>query len=289
MIPLIKPDFLPIKCDSCSNVFCKDHFKYDKHDCPGGLKDNQVPVCPLCCAIIPVAKGVLADIVVGQHIDNDCSDERSGSGKRRLRNKCSVKGCRQRELIPLLCSECKRNFCLRHRHSADHDCDPRAARIGTLDKANVSNGPSEGSKSNVSSSKSIGSKITNYFKPAVGNVASSVTSVSTNGGVDSDEALARALHESMNGSSLPLASNGRSSAGQVSSAGRVSSAGQVSAAGDRIPSTSSLSNVLSSVLPSKQVKAPRSQEEEDQMLAQAIANSERETQRGNKQDKCHVS
>ena len=156
--------------------------------------------------------------MVGQHIDNDCSDQRSGSAKRKVTNKCNVKGCKERELIPLLCSECKRNYCLRHRHSADHDCDPRAARIGTLMKGNVSNGSgsSEGFKSstNVSNSKSIGSKITNYFKPAAGNVASSgsgrVTSVSINGGVDSDEALARALHESMNGSALPLSSNGHS-------------------------------------------------------------------------------
>ena len=66
-------------------------------------------------------------------------------------------------------------------------------------------------------------------------------------------------------------------------------AGQVSTAGDRVRPACTLSNVLSSVLPSKQVKAPSNQEEEDQMLAQAIANSQRETQRRDRQDKCHVS
>ena len=226
-----------------------------------------------------------------------------------MRNKCNVKGCKQKELIPLLCSECKRNYCLRHRHSADHDCDPRAARIGNLIKGNVSNGSrsstnvsnGSGPSTNVSNSKSIGSKITNYLKPAVenGRVVSSgssqVTSVSINHGLDSDETLARALHESMNGSALPLASSGHSPVGQVSTSGdRVRSTGTLSNVLSTVlpskqVSTGTLSNVLSTVLPSKQVKAPTNQEEEDQMLAQAIANSERETQRANKQDKCHVS
>ncbi|CAH2227391.1 jg16560, partial [Pararge aegeria aegeria] len=38
-------------------------------------------------------------------------------------NKCSYKGCKTKEMVPLVCAECSLNFCLRHRHTADHTCD----------------------------------------------------------------------------------------------------------------------------------------------------------------------
>ena len=37
-------DFLPMKCDGCSQIFCKDHFPYDTHSCPEAYRKNiQVP------------------------------------------------------------------------------------------------------------------------------------------------------------------------------------------------------------------------------------------------------
>ena len=39
------------------------------------LQDNQVPVCPLCNTPIPVKKGELPDVRVGEHIDNDCQSD----------------------------------------------------------------------------------------------------------------------------------------------------------------------------------------------------------------------
>ncbi|XP_030657128.1 AN1-type zinc finger protein 2A isoform X1 [Nomascus leucogenys] len=66
-------DFLPVKCDACKQDFCKDHFAYAAHKCPFAFqKDVHVPVCPLCNTPIPVTKGQIPDVVVGDHIDRDC-------------------------------------------------------------------------------------------------------------------------------------------------------------------------------------------------------------------------
>jgi len=38
-------DYLPMKCDACSRLFCKDHLLYDDHTCSGKYKkDIQVKI-----------------------------------------------------------------------------------------------------------------------------------------------------------------------------------------------------------------------------------------------------
>ncbi|XP_054971629.1 AN1-type zinc finger protein 2A isoform X2 [Pan paniscus] len=77
-------DFLPVKCDACKQDFCKDHFTYAAHKCPFAFqKDVHVPVCPLCNTPIPVKKGQIPDVVVGDHIDRDC-DSHPGKKKEKL-------------------------------------------------------------------------------------------------------------------------------------------------------------------------------------------------------------
>ncbi|XP_073820934.1 AN1-type zinc finger protein 2A [Musca autumnalis] len=111
-------DFLPVKCDACKNVFCSSHFNYDHHNCKHGRKDHQVPLCPLCGEPVPTAPGVEPDLTVGQHIDKQCKSD----SRKIFTNRCSYKSCKRKELIPVNCSQCKKNFCLRHRHTADHEC-----------------------------------------------------------------------------------------------------------------------------------------------------------------------
>ncbi|KAF0882895.1 ZFN2A protein, partial [Crocuta crocuta] len=66
-------DFLPLNCDACKQDFCKDHFTCAAHKCPFAFKkDVRVPVCPLCNKPVPVKKGEIPDVVVGEHIDRDC-------------------------------------------------------------------------------------------------------------------------------------------------------------------------------------------------------------------------
>jgi hypothetical protein len=38
-------------------------------------------------------------------------------------NKCSAKNCHVKEVVPVVCGECKLNFCLKHRHPIDHQCE----------------------------------------------------------------------------------------------------------------------------------------------------------------------
>ncbi|KAJ8391861.1 hypothetical protein AAFF_G00084770 [Aldrovandia affinis] len=116
-------DFLPMKCDACEEIFCKDHITYTNHKCTSAYKkDVQVPVCPLCNTPIPIKRGEMPDIKVGEHIDRDC---RADPGQRKPKvftNKCSKGGCKQKEMIKVTCDQCHLNYCLKHRHPLDHDC-----------------------------------------------------------------------------------------------------------------------------------------------------------------------
>eukprot|EP00064_Thunnus_orientalis_P002488 superscaffoldBa00000184_g2495 len=69
-------DFLPMRCDACQEIFCKDHITYANHKCTSSYKkDIQVPVCPLCNIPIPIKRGEMPDIKVGEHIDRDCKSD----------------------------------------------------------------------------------------------------------------------------------------------------------------------------------------------------------------------
>ncbi|XP_059783403.1 AN1-type zinc finger protein 2B isoform X1 [Balaenoptera ricei] len=116
-------DFLPLKCDACSGIFCADHVAYAQHHCGSAYeKDIQVPVCPLCNVPVPVARGEPPDRAVGEHIDGDCRSDPAQQKRKIFTNKCERSGCRQREMMKLTCDRCGRNFCIKHRHPLDHDC-----------------------------------------------------------------------------------------------------------------------------------------------------------------------
>lgn len=245
-------DFLPVKCDACGNIFCKDHFSYITHDCPQApLKDYQVPVCPLCNEPVATKRDQLPDITVSLHIDNECQDDRAKK-KRKNANKCTLKGCKNKALIPVLCSECKLNFCLRHRHPSDHSCNPREARIPahlreTKTDTNSTTLPSSSSSSsswigNFRSKKPVRSSKCSE-KRERGQEVSSLTNQ-----MSEDEALARAITASLDSST----------------------------------STFSVTRGTLSL-----------QEEEDRMMAEAIAASEREAQtsntRNSHEQKCSMS
>ncbi|CAF1063945.1 unnamed protein product [Adineta ricciae] len=95
-----KLDFLPMKCDACSAILCKDHIKYDEHQCSSSYRKNvQIPVCPLCNQHVPYEyRDQSPDRAVSAHIDRDC---RSRKREKVYANKCSVASCKQREAIPV--------------------------------------------------------------------------------------------------------------------------------------------------------------------------------------------
>uniref|UniRef100_A0A8C8SIC5 Zinc finger AN1-type containing 2B n=1 Tax=Pelusios castaneus TaxID=367368 RepID=A0A8C8SIC5_9SAUR len=119
----VLPDFLPLKCDACEQIFCTDHITYSEHRCTSAYKkDVQVPVCPLCSTPIPVKRGEMPDVAVGEHIDRDCRSDPAQRKRKIFTNKCLKAGCKQREMMKLICDQCHGNFCLKHRHPLDHNC-----------------------------------------------------------------------------------------------------------------------------------------------------------------------
>lgn len=104
--------------------FCSDqHYTYTTHNCPNAyLKNNQVPECPLCNAPVPIGRGQQPDAAVSAHIDNDCQSDPAKSRRKVFTNKCSKKGCKVKEVIPVICNDCRANYCLKHRHPSDHNC-----------------------------------------------------------------------------------------------------------------------------------------------------------------------
>jgi len=114
-----------MKCDLCAGVLCKDHIRYDEHQCPSSHRKNiQIPVCPLCNqAVSSVNRNESPDRIISAHIDRDCkSDPALKKREKVYANKCSVTSCKQREAIKVNCDKCRKTFCLKHRFPDDHQC-----------------------------------------------------------------------------------------------------------------------------------------------------------------------
>lgn len=112
-------DFLPVKCGGCRKVFCGSHYPYSEHSCPSpSLGDARVPVCPLCDRPIPVRrKGDPPDLLVSQHIDTDCQSDPAKENRNKVFDqRCTFRKCKKKEMIRIVCDDCKSNFCLQHRH-----------------------------------------------------------------------------------------------------------------------------------------------------------------------------
>ncbi|KAE8581451.1 hypothetical protein XENTR_v10024798 [Xenopus tropicalis] len=146
-------DFLPLKCDACEQIFCKDHITYTQHKCSSAYKkDVQVPVCPLCNTPIPITRGQTPDIVVGEHIDRDCKSDPARQKRKIFTNKCAKPGCRQKELMKVICEDCHGNFCLKHRHPLDHECKGKSAPISRAGHAALLRSQPSTSKASAPSS-----------------------------------------------------------------------------------------------------------------------------------------
>ncbi|XP_030646014.1 AN1-type zinc finger protein 2A isoform X2 [Chanos chanos] len=146
-------DFLPMRCDACEGIFCKDHITYASHKCTSSYKkDVQVPVCPLCNTPIPIKRGEMPDIKVGEHIDRDCKSDPAQRKRKIFTNKCSKNGCKQKEMIRVTCDQCHLNFCLKHRHPLDHDCKTDSKPVSKAGHAAVMRAQGAASSSGQGSS-----------------------------------------------------------------------------------------------------------------------------------------
>jgi len=194
-------DFLPMICDSCNSIFCKTHYLYDSHQCPNAyMKNVQVPVCPLCNQPVPTKRGEAPDIGVSQHIDRDCQSDRAQQKRNAVyNNKCSLKGCKQKELVPLICADCNLNYCLKHRHSADHKCQPMDNQV--KNKAGAAAMLRLNKNKNVMKERNMNqaenkpqNKPQQHASHSLGHRSDAK---SIQGNLSEDEALARALQQSM--------------------------------------------------------------------------------------------
>ncbi|XP_051994383.1 AN1-type zinc finger protein 2A-like isoform X1 [Xyrauchen texanus] len=210
-------DFLPMRCDACEDIFCKDHITYANHKCTSSYKkDVQVPVCPLCNTPIPIKRGEMPDIKVGEHIDRDCKSDPAQRKRKIFTNKCSKGGCKQKEMIRVTCDQCHLNYCLKHRHPLDHDCKTDGKPVSKSGHAalmwaqapsssNVAASSTRGSSRSMSNGvtarpQSISAqRINAAFPPMVSPTAQNVmpTSVSFQAGLTDEQALQRALEMSL--------------------------------------------------------------------------------------------
>jgi len=205
-------DFLPMNCDCCGKLFCGDHITYSSHSCTESYKkDNKIPVCPLCNLPCPVRKGELADTVVSRHIESDCQSDPARERRKVYTNRCSKKGCKVKELIPVQCESCRLNFCLKHRHEQDHTCQgfqgsgkgvtsAGAAALFRFQKAQPSRPTKTSSKP---SSSSVPSPSQRNAQASSSRVRNPAAISSLQGGLNEDEALAQALQQSMAQSGTP--------------------------------------------------------------------------------------
>ncbi|KAM9123529.1 AN1-type zinc finger protein 2B isoform 2-T2 [Pangshura tecta] len=204
-------DFLPLKCDACEQIFCTDHIAYTQHQCTSAYKkDVQVPVCPLCNVPIPVRKGQMPDVVVGQHIDRDCKSDPAQRKRKIFTNKCLKPGCKQREMMKVICDQCHGNFCLKHRHPLDHDCSGAGRPLSKAGHAAVARAQTSSSVAAGTSSRGASRPAT---RPAAGPPApapsrggvmaapqpssTSPPAVALQNGLSEEEALQRALEMSL--------------------------------------------------------------------------------------------
>ncbi|XP_043381755.1 AN1-type zinc finger protein 2B isoform X2 [Chelonia mydas] len=204
-------DFLPLKCDACEQIFCTDHITYTQHQCTSAYKkDVQVPVCPLCNIPIPVKKGEMPDAVVGEHIDRDCKSDPAQRKRKIFTNKCLKPGCKQREMMKVICDQCHGNFCLKHRHPLDHDCNGVGRPLSRAGHAAVARAQASSSMAAGTSSRGASRPAT---RPAAGPPApapsrggvmvrlppssTSPPAVALQNGLSEDEALQRALEMSL--------------------------------------------------------------------------------------------
>jgi len=244
-------DYLPMKCDACSQLFCKDHLQYDDHSCSSKYKKNiQVPVCPLCNNPVPVARGTLPDIAVSAHIEADCQ---TSSKHKVFTNRCNKTKCKKKELVPVICNSCKLNFCLTHRHPADHDCSKIKSGIDNSRKA-----AAEAAASRMTSSSGQ-SKISNFF-------SGPFKTGNTGGGREISPTAAAAPNRQSGRGSTP----GRPLMAATSRPGANLQAGM----SEDEALAAALAASMDTGLGSSGGQNTGSQEEEDRLLAQALQESE---------------
>ncbi|KAG0244928.1 zinc finger, AN1-type domain [Actinomortierella wolfii] len=139
----------------------ENHWKLENHDCPNkddaARQDKRVPICPLCERAVPIQKGEDPNVRMEQHIAAGCPEPATTASKPIYTNACNVKGCKNKSAIPIVCGQCRQNFCLKHRYESEHACKGS----GTSNTANPKNAAGAAAQARAAAAAS---KIHNPFK-----------------------------------------------------------------------------------------------------------------------------
>ncbi|KAJ8908841.1 hypothetical protein NDN08_005545 [Rhodosorus marinus] len=123
-------DYLPVSCNACRKVFCGEHFSYAAHGCVKGENRrkglaNSTLECTLCLKVVVVRKGEDPDAELARHIARGC-------GSQKKNQICNVTGCKTREIVPIQCKRCLKQYCFSHRIELDHECSGPPASSSKL-------------------------------------------------------------------------------------------------------------------------------------------------------------
>ena len=70
------------------------------------------------CVIVPSLLQKESLLIPQSHIDRDCKSDPAVAKRNKVyTNKCSVKKCKQKEMMKVQCDQCKQSYCLKHRHA----------------------------------------------------------------------------------------------------------------------------------------------------------------------------
>jgi len=157
-------NFLPINCTACNKKFCHECYKYEDHGCTKNVDSFQIPSCFACGKNVPFLDSSRnAEKSIDFHIRFHCEktekmrekifespelgfaasmSKNSASSNTQAanyqlpkpkiyKNKCSKKFCKKKSAHNFKCVDCKKSFCVAHRHESDHDC---VGKLNTLRK-----------------------------------------------------------------------------------------------------------------------------------------------------------
>ncbi|KZP33701.1 hypothetical protein FIBSPDRAFT_721134 [Athelia psychrophila] len=119
-------DFLPFRCQHCTQPFCAEHFKVEAHRCPQydeSKHDRIAPSCPMCNEPVAIPPGQDPNVRMERHMDTECS-VMTGKRQKKSAPVCARGKCGKVLFAPISCSNCKQQFCPAHRFPADHACAP---------------------------------------------------------------------------------------------------------------------------------------------------------------------
>ena len=129
-------DFLPFKCDYCSNLYCLQHRSIQSHQCTHTSDIGKtIPTCAICQQKIYIPANAEPDNIMNQHISSNCTTHLFNNIQEHVKqvknNKLhcdyintstQIKCSNKNNYETLRCKLCHNQYCLTHRDIYSHQC-----------------------------------------------------------------------------------------------------------------------------------------------------------------------